>query len=91
MRDNEDFAANVLIFILGLVCVFIAFFLLIETRFITIAFREFLAIPFILVAMYIFWDFGLTGLSAHRDKDEARQTKFKSGLRERLNKDRERR
>lgn len=83
--DNENFAANLMIFILGLVCVFIAFFLLIGTRFITFEFREFLAIPFMLIAMYIFWDFGVSGLSNRRERDERRQTEFKTNLRGRLN------
>ena len=90
MNENENFAANLMVLILGLVCVFIALFLLIGTSFITFEFREFLAIPFLVVAMYIFFDFGHSGLSNRRERDERRQTEFRSNLRERLNKRRQR-
>ena len=85
MRYNENAAANLMIFILGLVCVFIALFLLIGTSFITFEFREFLAIPFMLVAIYIFFDFGLSGLTNFRERDERRQAAFKANLRKNLN------
>ncbi len=91
MKDSDNFAANLMVFILGLVCVFIALFLLIETRFLTFQFREFLAIPFLIIAMYIFWDFGVSGLSNRRERDERRQDEFRTDLHDRLDKRRARR
>lgn len=84
MRESEGMLSAVLMFVLGLACVFLGIYTLVAFPGIGMAFREMLAGVLFIVAIWLFFDFASNAYG--RTSDDERQSNHRTQLRERLSK-----